>query len=63
MTVNAMRHAISKRSALCIRLGIDCGDAACIRQVTSSLGNIMVLLTMNQKGISVCSVIWGIVPK
>jgi hypothetical protein len=27
MTMNTVRHAISNESAICIRLGIDCGDA------------------------------------
>ena len=28
MTMNTIRYAISNESAICIRLGIDCGDAA-----------------------------------
>lgn len=58
MTMAAIRYAISKTSASGIRLGVDCGDAARSRQVTSSFGNNTVLLTMNQRGISVCSFIW-----
>ena len=60
MTVNTIRYAISNESAICIRLGIDCGDACC--QVTSSFGNSVVLLTMSERGISICPVILGIIP-
>lgn len=58
--MDTIRYAISNMSAIYIRLGIDGGDAARIRQVTSSFGNSVVLLTMNQRGICICPVIWVI---